>query len=188
MPPFSVPCVCVWLKVRESYANGLCVVCCQLKVFRVTSRSLHPWNCDRLDSRPHICVRSGSPGQGKINCRLFFFLFTLVPTSSMFTHLHFYRRGLEVENTWLLSLSLVFTEAFFFVIFQIVLCLYMTSASPPSLWVLWNLFSNVSMAAFVVFFLTGTSLSWLGNGEKRSRAQCLSETSGDKPLIIPGSL
>lgn len=83
----------------------------------------------------------------------------------MFTHLYFHVRELKVENTWLLSLSLVFTEAFALLFFR--LSSVCNTVSQPSSSV--GAVKTVSLQQpvygclyFILFFLTDTPFSKRG--------------------------
>lgn len=167
--PFQNSCVCVHVcvQVRVSYANGLHASPRQSKVIGVTHKSRRFWNSDR----PHLaCSAQIQARDEKIVVGVF-----LDPTSLMFTHLHFYRRDLEVENTWLLSLSLVFTEAFA-LFFR--LCSACYTVSLPSIQGALMISSTTQLwLPLFHFFLFAPSfffLNWhFSVSVKKSRCKCL---------------
>lgn len=159
MPPFSEP-VCVCVRVCVYIREGeLCKwpVCILLSVQGLQGdlRETSPLKLWQTDWRPHsVCgMFKSRPGRDKQIPFLF-----LDPTSLMFTHLHFYERALEVETTWLLSLSLVFTEAFALLFFRLS-SVYNTVSQPSStVGAVKTLFNSVSNTC-LYFFWTETSIS-----------------------------
>lgn len=106
-------CVCICISEGEQMA-------CMYPVVSAWSSGWPPWvftpeiATDWLETS--LSVWRASPGQEEINSGRFIFRSHIL---NVYSPSFFYGRELEVENTWLLSLSLVFTEAFALLFFRL---------------------------------------------------------------------
>lgn len=152
MPPFSEPvcvCVCVYKWGRAMQ------MACMYPVVSLRSSGwppgeFTPESVDRLLLDLTLCaVCESRPGRDK----RFIFRSHILNVYSP-SYFFFYGRESEVENTWLLSLSLVFTEAFALLFCSDCLVFVILLASSPPLWVLWELylFNNQSIYGCLYFF------------------------------------
>lgn len=131
---FQNPCVCecvsLCIQVRESYANGLHVSCWQCKAHQGhLPGDFYLWKLWQTDSRPHsVCTVRVQAREGKC---FYFKIPQYLPT-----FIFFMGEEAEGENTWLPSLSLVFTEACALLFFRLCSVCNIAQTSCPLLWAL----------------------------------------------------